>query len=132
MMLSSFKYILYLYLLLVPDLHSVSSSDLIFRVPSGWLSSLLPLLVQLLEARTGDLQRQLMLAQSELKAAREDAHIHELNKSQLQAQLAGEFLPAAPFHLLRNLSRLLNLHDHTQTRQLHHRCQCHRCTKVFS
>ena len=97
MMLSSFKYILYLYLLLVPDLHSVSSSDCISRVPSGCLSSLLPSLVQVLEERTGDLQRQLMLAQSELKAAREDAHIHELNKSQLQAQLAGEFLPAAPF-----------------------------------
>lgn len=46
--------------------------------------------VQVLEERTGDLQRQLLLTQSELKAAREDAHIHELNKSQLQAQLAGK------------------------------------------
>lgn len=45
----------------------------------------------MLEERTGDLQRQLLLAQSELKAAREDAHIHELDKSQLQAQLAGKF-----------------------------------------
>ncbi|KAL3148684.1 hypothetical protein ABBQ38_014099 [Trebouxia sp. C0009 RCD-2024] len=43
---------------------------------------------QVLEERAGETQRQLLLAQSELKAAREDAHIHELNKSQLQAQLA--------------------------------------------
>ena len=46
--------------------------------------------MQVLEERTGDLQRQLLLAQSELKAAREDAHIHELDKSQLQAQVAGK------------------------------------------
>lgn len=46
--------------------------------------------MQVLEGRTGDLQRQLLIAQSELKAAREDAHIHELDKSQLQAQLTGE------------------------------------------
>lgn len=48
----------------------------------------------MLEERTGDLQRQLLLAQSELKAAREDAHIHELDKSQLQVQLAGKTEPA--------------------------------------
>ena len=47
--------------------------------------------MQVLEGRTEDLQRQLLLAQSELKAAREDAHINELDKSQLQAQLAGKF-----------------------------------------
>ena len=45
--------------------------------------------MQVLEECTGDLQRQLLLAQSELKAAREDAHIHDLDKSQMQAQLAG-------------------------------------------
>lgn len=53
--------------------------------------------VQVLEERTGDLQRQLMLAQSDLKAAREDAHIHELDKAQLQAQLTGDSILAAAF-----------------------------------
>ncbi len=45
--------------------------------------------VQVLEDRTGDLHRQLLLAQSELKAAKEDAHIQELDKAHLQTQLAG-------------------------------------------
>lgn len=56
--------------------------------------------MQVLEERAGETQRQLLLAQSELKAAREDAHIHELNKSQLQAQLAGNSIPAAALHTL--------------------------------
>ncbi|DBA92530.1 TPA: hypothetical protein ACH3X1_002761 [Trebouxia sp. C0004] len=43
---------------------------------------------QVLEERTGDLHRQLLLAQSELKAANEDAHIQELDKAHLQTQLA--------------------------------------------
>lgn len=45
--------------------------------------------MQVLEERTGDLHRQLLLAQSELKAAKEDAHIQELDKALLQTQLAG-------------------------------------------
>jgi len=45
--------------------------------------------MQVLEERTGDLHRQLLLAQSELKAAKEDAHIQELDKAHLQTQLAG-------------------------------------------
>lgn len=45
--------------------------------------------MQVLEERTGDLHRQLLLAQSELKAAQEDAHIQELDKAHLQTQLAG-------------------------------------------
>ena len=49
-------------------------------------------LVQTVEERAGDLQRQLLMAQCELKAAREDAHIHELDKSQLKAQLSGELI----------------------------------------
>ena len=44
---------------------------------------------QVLEKQTGDLQRQLLVAQSELKAAREDAQIQDLDKSHLKAQLTG-------------------------------------------
>ena len=42
-----------------------------------------------MEERTIDLQRQLMLAQSELKAVKEDAQIQDLDKARLQTQLAG-------------------------------------------
>lgn len=52
----------------------------------------LHVLMQALEERAGDLQRQLLMAQSELKAAQEDAHIHELDTSQLKAQLSGELV----------------------------------------
>jgi len=45
--------------------------------------------MQVLEERTGDLHRQLLLAQSELKAAQEDSHIQDLDKAHLQTQLAG-------------------------------------------
>jgi len=48
-----------------------------------------------LEERTGDLQRQLLLAQSELKSVREDAQIQELDKAHLQTQLAGDAFSAA-------------------------------------
>ncbi|KAL0020086.1 hypothetical protein WJX79_009298 [Trebouxia sp. C0005] len=43
---------------------------------------------QVLEERSGDLHRQLLLARSELKAAKEDLHIQELDKAHLQTQLA--------------------------------------------
>lgn len=45
--------------------------------------------MQVLEERSGDLHRQLLLARSELKAAKEDLHIQELDKAHLQTQLAG-------------------------------------------
>ena len=48
------------------------------------------ILTQVMEERTGDLQRQLLLAQSELKAFKEDAQIQELDKAHLHTQLAGE------------------------------------------
>ena len=67
--------------------------------------------MQVLEERSGDLQRQLLLAQSELKAAREDAHIHELDKSQLQAQLAGKF------------DQLLQVRCWTRSKDLHYLVQ---------
>lgn len=46
-------------------------------------------LVQVLESRSGDMQRQLLMAQSDLKAAKEGAHMQEMAKAQLEAQLAG-------------------------------------------
>ena len=56
--------------------------------------------MQVLEERTGELHRQLLLAQSELKAAQEDAHIQELDKAHLQTQLAGSHA-----HLMRKTGR---------------------------
>ena len=43
-----------------------------------------------MEERTAHLQRQLLLAQSELKTVKEDAHIQELDKAHLQTQLSGD------------------------------------------
>ncbi|DBB14510.1 TPA: hypothetical protein ACH3X3_004792 [Trebouxia sp. C0006] len=53
---------------------------------------------QVLEERTGELHRQLLLAQSELKAAQEDAHIQELDKAHLQTQLAEASREVAAAH----------------------------------
>ena len=40
-----------------------------------------------------DLQRQLLLAQSELRSVKEDAHVQELEKDHLRTQLAGGGTP---------------------------------------
>ena len=45
--------------------------------------------MQVMEERTADLQRQLMLMQSELKAVKEDAQIQDLDKACLHTQLTG-------------------------------------------
>ena len=45
---------------------------------------------QVMEERTVDLHRQLLLAQSELKAGKEEAQIQELKHAHLQTQLAGD------------------------------------------
>lgn len=47
------------------------------------------LLAQALETRSGDMQRQLLMAQSDLKAAHADAHMQDMATAQLEAQLAG-------------------------------------------
>lgn len=46
--------------------------------------------MKVLEARTGDLQRQLLIAQSDLKAVKEDAQLQDVAKAQLEAQVAGD------------------------------------------
>lgn len=43
-----------------------------------------------MEERTGDLHQQLLLAQSELKAGKEEAQIQELKNAHLHTQLAGD------------------------------------------
>ena len=54
--------------------------------------------MKVLETRTGDLQRQLLIAQFDLKAVREDAHLQDVAKAQLEAQLAGDC--PAQLHLI--------------------------------
>lgn len=46
-------------------------------------------LLQVLESKTGDMQRQLLMAQSDLTAAKEESHVQEMARAQLEAQLAG-------------------------------------------
>lgn len=87
----------------------------------------MPSRVQVLEEQTGELQRQLMLTQSELKAAREDAHIHELSKSQLQAQLAGKSNPAAARHKLHTFIKALQPYN-----TLNHSCSAHDNAHLFT
>ena len=60
-----------------------------------------------MEERTGDLHRQLLLAQSELKAGKEEAQIQEMKHAHLQTQLAGH--PCCCAHCLQYPIRFFSM-----------------------